>query len=282
MKLIEGVPIATPTIRSTETRIECWMEWFLELIYEDYPDKTFYALGTGLHKAIENIIDGVPYDVAKDLLDEYLFKWTAANWGEDVIQTKSRSFTDIMAQAPELLSKWYMMAHPDGKFQASELSDLSWPPATEVVLEFTTSSGHTQVRTEMDALYYRGGQPVIVDWKTGASKSGDDRQLHVYWYGAVRSDLIDPDAEFEGYFGYVDHQEVVPTKLVYPGHYVMGMYIDEMERRRRSRSYVPVPSWKCKYCSVRTVCPVWADNDAEEWDTLLDKMNLLRFDGEDK
>jgi CRISPR/Cas system-associated exonuclease Cas4 (RecB family) len=141
------------------------------------------------------------------------------------------------------------------------------------------------VSTECDTLYYRGGiewpgseQPVVIDWKSGSSKSGDDRQLWLYWYGLVMMGVIPEDCVFEAYFGYLDHKEIVQTTLVYPGHEAMGYFIDEMESRRRGKTYMPVPSWKCKYCPVYRACPVFEDqHDALSWPTLLGLMDSLEF-----
>ena len=270
--------VATHTIRSTETRIECWMQWFLEKAYveEDHTDATYFAIGTATHKAAEMLVRGESYQAASKVMCDYIDDWIIANKDDYVIETKNRPREGMVESAQNLLKNWHDMVHPDGLFMAAELTDLTWPPEAEILIEFTTPGG-TAVRTECDTLYYRDDQPVVIDWKSGSSKSGDDRQLWLYWYGLVMMGIIPEDYVFEAYFGYLDAKEIVQTKLVYPGHEAMGYFIDEMESRRRSKTYMPVPSWKCKYCPVYRACPVFESNDALSWPTLLDLMDSLEF-----
>ncbi len=275
---LRPVPIATPTIRSTETRIDCWMQWFLEKAYveEDQTDATYFAIGTATHKAAEMLVRGQTYAQATKAMTDYIVEWEARTKDQYVIETRNRPREGMVESAQNLLKNWWDMVHPDGAFMAAELTDLSWPPQAEILIEFTTPGG-TAVRTECDTLYYRDDQPVVIDWKSGSSKSGDDRQLWLYWYGLVMMGIIPEDYVFEAYFGYLDAKEIVQTKLVYPGHEAMGYFIDEMESRRRGKTYMPVPSWKCKYCPVYRACPVFESNDALPWPELLGLMDSLEF-----
>ncbi len=275
---LRPVPLATPTIRSTETRIECWMQWFLEKAYEeeDQTDATYFAIGTATHKAAEMLVRGKTYTQAVRAMTDYIDEWEERTKDQYVIETKNRPREGMVESAQNLLKNWWDMVHPDGLFMAAELTDLTWPPQAEILIEFTTPGG-TAVRTECDTLYYRDDQPVVIDWKSGSSKSGDDRQLWLYWYGLVQMGIIPEDYEFEAYFGYLEHKEIVRTTLVYPGHEAMGYFIDEMESRRRSKTYMPVPSWKCKYCPVYRACPVFESNDALPWPELLGLMDSLEF-----
>lgn len=263
-------PKATDTIRSTETRITCWMEWLLEKLYEGWGGKGYFITGTGLHTAYDLLIKGVDYDLA----EEMMVSWIANEIDEaDELQwTKSRPESKWEEDSRRILRNWYDDVHPEGDMMMAEFMDLSWPPRSEVWLDAKTAD--FRLKTQADAIY--DGRR-IVDWKTGANKSADDRQLHVYWWAAKQLGLVDGSLDFDAGFYFAHHREYVPATMDYPGDDYIYEYIAEAERRRTAGTYFYEPSWKCKFCAVSSVCPAWSDNDSLPWPTLMAQAEKIEF-----
>lgn len=263
-------PTATATIRSTETRQVCGMEWLLDKLYEGGKHMSYFSTGTGLHEAFDATITGwgpgAALDFGLDFADEEMFNAQVED--REVVWTKSRPEEGWRDTFEELYWKWFNNVHPDGDFQQVEFRELSWPPQSEVWIEAETDEFY--LKTQLDALYWSDdGVATIVDWKTGANKGADDRQLHVYWWGVRQMGLVPEDQEMSAAFYYVDHQEYVPAKMPYPGDDYIEAFIAEAERKRKGPNYFYEPSWKCKWCAVADVCPAWDDNDSLPWPELM-------------
>ena len=268
--------IGTDTIRSTETRQQCTMELLLNILYEGQEGRGYFVTGTGLHKAFDNIIKGMPYDVAEEMMIDWM--WTELDMfetaGLGMMWTKARPYETWERDSIELLNRWYHNVHPDGAFRQQEFNLLGWPPKSEVWLDVETPDFH--LRTQVDAIF---NEEFIVDWKTGANKGADDRQLHVYMWAAKQLGLVNPAKGMPAAFFYVDHQEFVPTKMPYPGDEAIYEFIAEAERRKKLGKYFVEPSWKCKWCQVTEVCPAWADNESLPWPELMELAKKIEWTG---
>lgn len=273
MQLVSN-PRATNTIRSTETRTTCWMEWLLERLYEGWGGKGYFITGTGLHTAFDHLIRGIPYEEAEGAMLDWIWGQIDAyeTAGIELQWTKSRPHMQWEVDSKRMLRNWYDDVHPEGDMMMAEFMDIGWPPKSEVWLDVGATDFH--LKTQADAIY--DGRR-IVDWKTGANKSADDRQLHVYWWAARQLGLVDDGLDFDAGFYFAQYREYVPASMEYPGDDYIYQYIAEAERRRTAGTYFYEPSWKCKFCAVSSVCPAWPDNDSLPWPTLMAQAEKLEF-----
>jgi len=259
------------------------MEWLLEKLYEGQEGRSYFATGTAMHKGFEWMVKGMDLETATeqvlDMVDYELNMYVAAGLG--MMWTKSRPEDRWEEDIVRLMASWYANVHPSGEFQRTEFSSLEWPPETEVWLNVKTDDFH--LKTQVDAVYTTGeGFPFIVDWKTGANKGSDDRQLHVYWWAhrQMFPEMHEEDrGEIYAAFYYVHHNEWVEPKMPYPGDEAIYSMIAEAERRRRLGEYHVEPSWKCKYCRMTEVCPAWADNDSLPWPKLMELAKTIDWTG---
>lgn len=262
---------ATGTIRSTETRTfngaGCPLEWLWDTVdtamgVERQP-KSWYVRGTLAHEFIENVLNGIPESAAWAQLHEWLDHdpLMSVDWMETTKCTKAGLYTELTG----VLERWLK--------QYSELYRELEPVGVEYQLDFETPNG-TVVSTTLDALFKdENGHPVVVDWKFGTSKSGQDMQLYVYWYGLRRLGIVPDDAFFRGWFHYVTYEKPLTYTAAseYPGDEFVETYIDTAEERRRSGPYLPNPTWfSCRYCYHQEVCPLFAEDAKETWETIRD------------
>lgn len=253
-------------IRSTETRTfngaGCPTEWFWDRVDEaqgvSRKPKAFFKRGEAAHKFIEDVLNGVPIEAAFDDIAEW--PNVDPDFEESWIETQKCTKAGIVDEVETISERW--------RDQYEEYYSEYDLVAAEFELDFHTPKG-TWVKTTLDALFKdENGNPVVVDWKFGTSKSGKDMQLYVYWYGLRKMGIIEDDRWFRGWFHYITYNDPIGyTKSTkYPGDLFVEQYIDEAQFRRLGGPYLPNPEWfSCRYCAHQEVCPLYAEDPEEVW-----------------
>ena len=252
--------VAPKAIRSTETRQfnggGCPTEWLLDKAYPEYVvPKVFYFTGTGGHLLIEYDLMGIPLDLAWDEIMAAP-EWQHKEW----IETKNNTRESAIETIGKVYQAWR------SKYDALVAPDVA-EYKTEVLLEAETPNG-TKISTTADFVYANKKDKVgVMDWKLGTSKSGQDMQLHVYWYCMRQMGLVSKRQKMIADFFYVNYENPIePVRAeAYIGDEAVEAYVDNAEQQRRNGPYLPNPTWfSCNYCSHKDRCPIYQGADAWE------------------
>lgn len=272
-----GLAVATPSIRSTETRTfngdGCPLEWLFESIDRANPDdtqekvKSFYLRGHVGHEMIEHWLNGGSTDECMQIMWD--FAEDEELWAQDWVETTKCSKENIIYELMTIFTNF--VKQYEEHYVGLELE------STEFMLDFYTPQG-THVRTELDALFRNEeGRPVLVDWKLGTSRSGKPMQLFVYWYGLKQMGIVDDDDYMRAWFHYPQYSAPLVHITRYPGDAFVEEYIDTAEANRRSGVYLPNPQWvSCNYCSYQEWCPLYSSDPQSDWEWI--RNVEVRFD----
>lgn len=258
---------ALKAIRSTETRtfngggcpLQTLYEWEAASDGVPLPVISYYVRGNVGHEAIEvSLLTGDP-DAGYQVIEDFVNKSPLME--EEWIETSKCTKEGIYNELVQIHDRWI-----DQMFEHYEVQGLT-VAYVEALLECETPNG-TPLSTTTDAIFLDYGKPVVVDWKLGTSKSGQDMQLYVYWYIMKKMGLAGEHDEFNGWFHYVNYQNPIAfDHLKYPGDKFVEAYVDEAYSRKINGPYLPNPSWfSCTYCRFRDNCPLYDTDPVGAWD----------------
>jgi len=254
----------------------CEAAWLLKHLYPDEtPDTSWFALGTGLHEAFEACI---LHDLDLDqLLGEAemnlriaVHDSAAAGMIENTARTAKRTKATMFNDAERIATKWYNNVHPDGNARNVIFEDYEWPPKVEHEIKLTPRNPDLHLYTTVDAIFVDGkfGEEVmIVDWKTGNSKTAAASQLQTYFYGGRKEGWIDKRQDLlVGRFWHCEHEKDQPV-FDYVGDQVVENWICRTAKAKAALldSQRPVynPGWVCRFCPSKQHCPVMGGGDVK-------------------
>lgn len=258
--------------RSTDitTLLECQAKYALGRIYEPDAEAGYYGLGTAFHLYPSERLSGSPVEAAYQAAEDSLvgFFEAAERSGRETRWTRKRPEESAFQTLRELCERWESDLVP-------MYSDQGWVP---VGVEFQgrlrgepRDEGQTDsVVTTIDALWQRGSEFMVVDWKSGSTAKANPIQLHIYSYVA-RHDPVSPlygaDSDRVGLFfhhvAFSKQQDAAP----YPGDgYVRGLleWASHTKGAMRAFGFAPAkPDWYCDYCLYQSKCPAFGGGLAD-------------------
>lgn len=260
--------------RSTDIRTlalgqGCEGQWLLSnLLDQELPDTTWFALGTALHEGYELAILG-DIETVDELVAYCKGEAIAAAQDPDIIESASkrakRTKASMKDDAVRMAGKWWKDVHPDSDDRHSAFDGLQWPPTVEHEIA-TDIQGQYWLYTTVDAIFKAdettasfGVTTPIVDWKTGSKASAPKAQLDVYAWGGHQEGWRQPEETELGFFWHVDHSKP-QREFDYIGDEQVELWIKRTyaakEEILNHRQPVYRPDWWCNYCRAQSVCPV--------------------------
>lgn len=113
--------------------------------------------------------------------------------------------------------------------------------------------------TTIDALWGDTRNFLLVDWKTGRSRSSDPRQLQFYRYLLELQGWEASTSVWGAFF----HAEYGTWQIVEEYNPDEVEHLIATSQNLKKARPEPRPSWLCDYCPAREICPSWADDPYE-------------------
>lgn len=249
----------------------CEGQWLLSnLLDDELPTTTWFALGTALHEGYELAIDG---DLStKEELEAYVrgeiraVLDTEQNILESAAKRPKRTKDTMLSDGKRMAGKWWDDVHPDSDDRAKVFDRYEWPPKTEHNIAVETEAGHW-LYTQVDAIFKGkkgeatfGMDTPIVDWKTGSTAKAAVEQLETYAYGGLIEDWFAEDQATIGFFWHVDHSKAQDVNY-YSGKEQVELWIKRTynvkEEILNDKQPVYRRDWWCGYCRARSICPAY-------------------------
>jgi len=256
------MPVTLPKEwRSSDRQLlTCPARWYLA---NAYPYNTltpiWFIRGNAIHAAIESIIaEGLTLDEGLELGATILTDGIGE--GVDLWSKTDPDPETAIYNTATCIRTWWQQVHPVSEERADIYKTLDWPPRVEVKL---TAFG---AMTRIDAVFRLTGEPrtvVLVDWKTGASKS-DDTQLWIY------QRLIEEQHQVKVHAAWFHNilQGKIQQANPYPGDDIIHSTLGAMLALRGAGHYPPLHGWYCQYCEAQDMCPIQPGDSDLRVDTL--------------
>lgn len=300
----------TSDVRNLVLTDACPMGVVLNWLYPDEVQGTvWWVLGRGLHKGIElTITDGLSYPeglyechLEADIL---LHANRKVGTIESTRKGAKRSLETIPQNIDDMYETWWNNVHPSSTERLFWYDDYEWPPLVEYMIEVPgeVDRSGAPLYTEVDAIFLAIEEdfrnPVaIVDWKTGASKTADPSQLHIYRYGLHMEDRDGRlNGPAQGWFpdgtggsesnsyplvGWFHHLNENKIQLVdpYVGNTVVQHWLTMTSAYKRAmieeNTIVATNSYLCRnYNNAGSLCPACGDSneDTKTWAEVLGRL----------
>lgn len=244
---------------------ECSFRWHAERGGMDVAGASWFDIGTGMHTAYEEAIKG-EWDLptltkfaVEEVLNLVTLGLDVTGGGENYLTSRHRPIdtASLTHLAVHLSGTWYndiVLDPPDwlppvygGEWLLEEVVEI---PHDHPEWEWEAGAS-----TTIDALHPSG---ILVDWKTGRSRSSDKRQMLFYRYLLELKGMeftSEPWAAFyhaeHGKWQTLDQWDYDPDEI----EQLIGSSQALKKARPEARA-----SWLCDYCPAKKLCPAWADD----------------------
>ena len=241
----------------------CEASWVLKHLY---PDETagavWFALGTAIHAAIEQVITNDLPLTETHAYGQMELDMLLAETDEVIEGTGKRNLSTVNADLHTLIDQWWETVHPTSTRRMPVYNKYQWPPIAEHEIELPDYGLYTTV----DAIFTGNGNQqfgenvLVVDWKTGASKTAHPSQLQVYRFGLVKEGIMPEDNVIVGAFHHVAHENLQWVNN-YVGDDVVEAWIQRTAGQKADMiaTGTPVfnPQFLCNYCVSKPQCPIY-------------------------
>lgn len=224
---------------------------------------SWYAIGTALHSTYERILKQQPkrLSTAKRWAREYMEAEITAI-PADSLWSRSRPPEEIYDLAEVLVTNFwedvYTKAYTADLHVEWGWAEMQYDLERVVSIENTHPNWYFTggAETTIDCVVWLDGRFMVLDWKTGRSRSSDPRQLQFYRYAL---EVLGFEARKDYPWGAFYHAEHRTWQVVedYDPQDVERM-IGESQVLKQVRHPEPTPTWVCDYCTVRPYCPAFA------------------------
>jgi hypothetical protein len=251
--------------RSTDVAMmgQCPGRWVLtNFMEQQQAEASFFILGTQLHESIEVAIN-------LDLDEDQTLRHARAGIereleriadAERVIESSKRGFDSMHEDAERMLRNWFKFVHPDSSKRLPIYDEYAWPPRTEVAFILPPQGHSYPVWGSIDAMFFKGPNIALADWKSGTSRQRSSDQLHFYEYGL---NTLEAGAAWFHHLDKVQARSIIQHADPYPGDDAVRQRILATEAIKDAicNGEYPQfnPDWYCNYCPVQHHCPVEGD-----------------------
>lgn len=250
----------------------CQGSWTLSHLYDDLPDAIWFILGTATHLAFEKVALEEVTTLEGALAVAYAEKERLMREALDVGIIESarakRGIATVDQDIELIVSKWWSDVHPSSPTRMSIYESYEWPPSPEVVIDY--GSGEDRLVTTIDAVFTakETGDTLVVDWKTGSSKSSHESQLQIYTYGLRQLDRLEGHySEIPltlGWFHHAAHGKLQPVTKYWGDDVIAAMIRSTYRTKANILDYgetVFNPDWWCGFCTAKGKCPVMGEGE---------------------